>query len=298
MCGLASISCCYAGLFMEVKFQVWGTLSLPSLLYGIEKNEKWQVVRANYINSQYTNTSQVAILHKKYMRLWYWIYLTGFTMACVSWIKHSSEFKEIIIKILRDLLNMPWLDAIEMLVGNFLWPFRKMGVFGLVFGVIYWPIVMPFSIFACLCYCIPLLFVSLRLMTHALKLSSRDDDRKMNIPLGEDCHCLGVMGPFSIFFNILWNNYRSSSCELVLSSSCLMGFRWAETKKCHANGASGTRCEETWAWSVWSITASLGVNQTLECYGLSLTPPQHYYASPLYWLSWYYSQNALLMCYR
>ena len=122
------------------------------------------------------------------MRLWYWFSVAGFTVACVSSVKHGSQFKEIIIKSLRDLLSVCWLDAVEMVVRNFFWPFRKMGLFGFIFGLIYWPLVMPLCIITCLCYCIPLLFVSGRLLTHALKLSSQDDTRKSNVLPGEGCH--------------------------------------------------------------------------------------------------------------
>ena len=151
-------------------------------------------------------------------------------MVYVSSTKHNSEFKEIIIKTMRDLLNMPWLDAIEMVVRNFLWPFRKMGIFGLVFGVIYWPVVMPVSIVACLCYCIPLLFVSLRLVTRALKLSSQDDTHKGQILAGEDCHWLSVVMALCVF----------TYCKIGVvgpvmnhDSSYLMSFRWNKTRKCH-----------------------------------------------------------------
>ena len=161
----------------------------------------WQAVGVRFLNCHYRNIADATILPQIYV--WDWISFPGFTMVYVSSTKHNSEFKEIIIKTMRDLFNMPWLDAIEMVVRNFFWPFREMGVSGLVFGVIYWPVVMPVSIVACLCYCIPLLFVSLRLVTRALKLSSQDDTCKAQNSPGEDCHWFAVMGNFLFVFNIL-----------------------------------------------------------------------------------------------
>ena len=153
-------------------------------------------------------------------------------MVYVSSTKHNSEFKEIIIKTMRDLLNMPWLDAIEMVVRNFLWPFRKTGICGLVFGVIYWPIVMPVSIVACLCYCIPLLFVSLRLVTRALKLSSQDDTCKAQNSPGEDCHWYIVLGQFPLRFLTYCKTGLVGPAMNHYWVYRLMGFRRTETRNC------------------------------------------------------------------
>ena len=101
-------------------------------------------------------------------------YVAGITLAYFSTTKNKSRFQEIIINSFRDLNDMSWLGAMGMVARNVLWPFRKMGIFGIFVGIIYWPVIVPISLIVCVFYCLPLVFLTWRMIFHSLGISSRE----------------------------------------------------------------------------------------------------------------------------
>ena len=106
----------------------------------------------------------------------YVIYFSsGLALAYLSLSVKKSKFQEVLLDSIRDLYEMSFLSAMAMLVKNFLWPFKKLGLFGVFFGLFYWPLVMPISIIACCFYCVPLVFLITRLMMHSLGITPKRD---------------------------------------------------------------------------------------------------------------------------
>ena len=106
----------------------------------------------------------------------YIIYFTaGLTLAYLSNSSHKSKFQEVLLDSIRDLYENSLLSAATMMVKNFLWPFTKLGFFGFIFGIFYWPIVMPISLIACCFYCVPLIFLLTRLIMHSLGITPKRD---------------------------------------------------------------------------------------------------------------------------
>ena len=101
-------------------------------------------------------------------------YISGMVLAVFSTTQGKSKFQQVIIDSFRDLSDLSWLSALGMIVKNFLWPFQKLGIFGLFFGLVYWPIVMPISFLAAAFNCLPLVFLTWRMLFHALGISTRE----------------------------------------------------------------------------------------------------------------------------
>ena len=71
------------------------------------------------------------------MILIYIIYfMSGLVLAYLSLSTKKSKFQEVLLDSIRDLYEMSFLSAMAMLVKNFLWPFKKLGVFGFLFGIV------------------------------------------------------------------------------------------------------------------------------------------------------------------
>ena len=97
----------------------------------------------------------------------------------------DMKLQRIVIESLRDLISCSWSKAFEMIIRNFLWPFRQLGALGLLFGLVYWPVVMPFCILAGACYVVPLFYISIRLLSHALELPEEEceeDEEDQSLP--------------------------------------------------------------------------------------------------------------------
>ena len=118
-------------------------------------------------------------------------FLTGVYMAYRSSCPTKSDFQHVITDAFSDLAKQSWLTALNMVVRNFLWPFRKFGIMGLLVGVIYWPIALPLSIIACVCYCIPLFFLTCRILAHAIGVATPnalDTDLKLPGEISQQAH--------------------------------------------------------------------------------------------------------------
>ena len=48
----------------------------------------------------------------------------------------------------------------------------QVGVLGFCLALVYWPVMMPLCLIALMFYCLPLVFLTVRLMVHALELSN------------------------------------------------------------------------------------------------------------------------------
>ena len=110
-------------------------------------------------------------------------FVTGLGLAIVSSFTASSRFQSVIIDTIKDLMELSWTGALEITVKNALWPFTKFGIFGICIGVFYWPIVMPICIVASIFHCVPVIYVSFRLIAHALEVSVKEDQsNKTKLP--------------------------------------------------------------------------------------------------------------------
>ena len=81
--------------------------------------------------------------------------------------RHLLHFQKVLVGSFRDMGNVSYLNAFGMVIANFLWPFRKYGIFGIAVGVFYWPVVMPVCIVVFLCYFLPLAYLSLRMVFYS-----------------------------------------------------------------------------------------------------------------------------------
>lgn len=104
--------------------------------------------------------------HPIYLTVYMLYFLTGFTIAYFSGTDTKTQFQQGIMDAFQDMKDLSMLKAFEMLISNCLWPFKQYGIFGLFIGVILWPLLLPVSTLACSIYCIPLIFVSCRIVLH------------------------------------------------------------------------------------------------------------------------------------
>ena len=106
----------------------------------------------------------------------YVLYLSaGFMLAWLSGKDQKTRYQQAIIDSFSDLRNLSNLSALGMVIKNFLWPFKRFGVWGCFVGMVYWPWIMPVSLVICVVYCIPVVFLTCRIFLYTFK---EDEDEK------------------------------------------------------------------------------------------------------------------------
>lgn len=98
----------------------------------------------------------------------YLVYLiTAIILAYMARRSEEGRFRKIIVGAFTDLKNLSWVSVLKMLVTNFIWPFRRFGVVGIPIAVVYWPVVMPISIVVYLVYCLPTVYLTVRMFFYS-----------------------------------------------------------------------------------------------------------------------------------
>ena len=108
----------------------------------------------------------------------YIIYLTaGMIFAYCSTKSTKTHFQQAIIDAFAELTDMSFLNALAMVIRNMLLPFRKYGIFGIVCGCLFWPVFVPVSLLAFFLYCLPIVFLTCRIVMHMFKRHSPEKPR-------------------------------------------------------------------------------------------------------------------------
>ena len=115
--------------------------------------------------------------HPLYLTMYLIYFLAGLTIAYFSGIEKKTRFQHAIADAFSDMKNLSQLNALSMLVSNCLWPFKKYGVFGLFIGLVLWPLLLPISTVICAIYCLPIIFLSCRILLHIFSNAENRRDR-------------------------------------------------------------------------------------------------------------------------
>ena len=130
-------------------------------------------------------------IHPMFIGIYFTYFTTGIWLAYRSCFPEKSDFQTVITDAFSDLADQSWLTAANMLIRNIVWPFRKFGVLGFLVGLIYWPIVIPLTVFTCVFYCVPLAYLICRIIAHAIGVATPnalDTDLKLPGEISQPAH--------------------------------------------------------------------------------------------------------------
>ena len=116
--------------------------------------------------------------HPIYIASYVVYFIVGMSLAYLSGRPQRTRFQTVITDSFEDMKNLSWLNAVTMVIKNFLWPFQKFGILGIFLGLIWWPLILPISLLACVIYCLPLVFLTCRILLHTF----RDPDEEETKP--------------------------------------------------------------------------------------------------------------------
>jgi hypothetical protein len=83
--------------------------------------------------------------------------------------RHSEQgrFRKIIIGSFTDLKNLSWINVLRMTVSNVIWPFQRYGLAGCLVVLVYWPIVLPLTSLVYAFYCLPTVYLTVRMFFYS-----------------------------------------------------------------------------------------------------------------------------------
>ena len=91
---------------------------------------------------------------------------TGLMLVYFTGKEKKTQFQQVVINSFVDMKDLSMLKALGLAIANLLWPFKRFGIFGCLIGIVYWPLIMPISAVVCVVYCLPLVFLTCRVIRH------------------------------------------------------------------------------------------------------------------------------------
>jgi hypothetical protein len=162
-----------------------------AVFYGFEYDELMERKRA-IAALGLTETFENSLLHflLPTHAVFITIYIIYVAMAVALFVasrdKQNAEnrIKKILVGSFGDLKRLAWTDTVSMAVANFVWPFRYFGLMvGCLVGLIYWPIALPMTAVVCMVYCLPTVYLTVRLLFYSKSaVSEKARKRKKNRP--------------------------------------------------------------------------------------------------------------------
>ena len=149
----------YLRLLIFYYFEIDEIISRKTLIYNNGLKESFENSLLHYLLPSHPLYIFIGILY---------VILAVF---CIIFSKQSEDgkLKKIVIASFNDLKYLSWIEVLNLLVSNIIWPFKRFGVIGCFVVFIYWPIVIPLTLIVFIIYCLPTMFLTVRILFYSYK---------------------------------------------------------------------------------------------------------------------------------
>ena len=89
------------------------------------------------------------------------------TLAYMARRTEEGRFRKILVGAFTDLKHLSWIDVLNMMVSNIIWPFKKYGAAGLLVIFVYWPVALPITFVVYVFYCLPTIYLTIRMFFYS-----------------------------------------------------------------------------------------------------------------------------------
>lgn len=137
------------------------------VFYTFEKEE--QEDKYDFLDEQGLNVddvraiTQILASHFCYLGL-ILCYLISFIAFAVLRTLFQKQVDSVVNKSITDFRNVNRFECFRMITAHAVLPFEKFGIFGIIVGAFYWPLAIPIAILLTIFYCIPVLYITGRLL--------------------------------------------------------------------------------------------------------------------------------------
>jgi len=155
----------------------------------------------------------------------YIVYIVSYLLLAALRFCDEKKIDSILHECVSDMRNIRYVECARLVFSHLLLPFEKFGIFGIIAGAIYWPIVLPICILISLGYCLPTLYVTFRLIlqTRPGCLKTRpmlsEEDDTFNLSNGvtsfERCFLLDSISPENVAFTVSTSPERRKPNRLI-----------------------------------------------------------------------------------
>lgn len=96
----------------------------------------------------------------------YIVYLVSLLLLSALRVCDSSKIDGVARACVTDMRNVRQSECLRMICAHVLLPFEKFGVFGALVAAVYWPIALPVCLAVTVFYCVPLVYLTGRLLVN------------------------------------------------------------------------------------------------------------------------------------
>ena len=144
------------------------------ILYHFELDEvlsRKKLISSLGLQERFENSLLLYLLPTHPLYIFIGILYIFLAIFCIVFSKQHEDgkLKEIVIASFNDLKYLSWTEVFHLLVSNIIWPFKRFGVMGCLVVLIYWPIVVPLTLLVFVIYCLPTMFLTVRIFCNSHK---------------------------------------------------------------------------------------------------------------------------------
>ncbi|XP_064609260.1 uncharacterized protein LOC135473341 [Liolophura sinensis] len=104
--------------------------------------------------------------HPIFITMYVLYFLAGFIIIFANK-SIRLRFRDVIQGSLRDMSNVSHLETFSKCLRLIIWPFKRLGILGLVLAPFYWAFMVPLSVIGFVFYCVPTIYMSFRLVSYS-----------------------------------------------------------------------------------------------------------------------------------
>ena len=105
--------------------------------------------------------------HPVFIFMYCLYFITATVLAYMARADENGKFRRMLVGSFADLKNSSWIKIFKVAVTNFVWPFQRYGAVGCCVVIIYWPLAIPFSIAMFIFFCIPAVYMTIRMIHYS-----------------------------------------------------------------------------------------------------------------------------------
>ena len=211
-------SCCYVDMFRNISpikrripwISFWSKVGsalliffLPFLyylrliLYYVFEYQELQERRAAAEKLNLQDSFDNSLVHYLHPTHWFFItiyviyFVSAFTLAYLTRSDDDGRFRNIVVGSFADLGRLSYLRVFQMMIENFIWPFKRYGILGCCVAIVYWPIALPLTLIVYIFYSIPTIYLTVRMLFYSRRafleqIRTRSGVRKYQISDKDD----------------------------------------------------------------------------------------------------------------
>lgn len=89
----------------------------------------------------------------------YIVYCLSFVLLALLRSANDYKFDSLVLSAVDDMRRVSPKECLRLFCAHLMLPFEKFGICGLLFGAVYWPLILPVCLLVAVCYAVPTIYI-------------------------------------------------------------------------------------------------------------------------------------------